>query len=237
MLSPSIVSASLPAGHAHIPYVTRFNNWNNPAFANGVSPVNGQPAFYFDLLDALKARTPELHLHAFSPMEVLNGATRLGISFAEFLADADLARILGADIINHNLKLRFIHDANHGLIGLHRIARAHVDRGDLTIEGRANLASRKLRPATSLLYSNARPDIPFRAFFDGLTPAWPELHAAYTVTRPSEAMLESMREASFGDDSRDGDETVLKLEAIAAERLGKEAAAFMPSGLALKQSS
>jgi threonine aldolase len=51
-----------------------------------------------------------------------------------------------------------------------------------------------------------------------------------TVTRPTEAMVESMREASFGDDSRDGDETVLKLEAIAAERLGKEAAAFMPSG-------
>ena len=51
-----------------------------------------------------------------------------------------------------------------------------------------------------------------------------------TVTRPTEAMLESMREASFGDDSRDGDSTVRKLEALAAERLGKEAAAFMPSG-------
>jgi threonine aldolase len=43
-------------------------------------------------------------------------------------------------------------------------------------------------------------------------------------------MLESMREASFGDDSRDGDATVLKLEALAAERMGKAAAAFMPSG-------
>jgi threonine aldolase len=51
-----------------------------------------------------------------------------------------------------------------------------------------------------------------------------------TVTRPTEAMLESMREASFGDDSRDGDETVRKLEALAAERTGKEAGAFMPSG-------
>jgi threonine aldolase len=51
-----------------------------------------------------------------------------------------------------------------------------------------------------------------------------------TVTRPTEAMLESMREATFGDDSRDGDETVARLEALAAERLGKEAAAFMPSG-------
>ena len=51
-----------------------------------------------------------------------------------------------------------------------------------------------------------------------------------TVTRPTEAMLESMREATFGDDSRDGDETVQKLEALAAERTGKEAGAFMPSG-------
>src|SRR5262245_44499926 len=51
-----------------------------------------------------------------------------------------------------------------------------------------------------------------------------------TLTRPTEAMLESMREATFGDDSRDGDETVEKLEAMAAGRLGKEAGAFMPSG-------
>jgi threonine aldolase len=51
-----------------------------------------------------------------------------------------------------------------------------------------------------------------------------------TVTRPTEAMLESMREATFGDDSRDGDETVRKLEALAAGRTGKEAGAFMPSG-------
>lgn len=51
-----------------------------------------------------------------------------------------------------------------------------------------------------------------------------------TVTRPTEAMLESMREATFGDDSRDGDPTVMKLEALAAERLGKEAGVFMPSG-------
>lgn len=51
-----------------------------------------------------------------------------------------------------------------------------------------------------------------------------------TVTRPTEAMLESMREATFGDDSRDGDATVKKLEALAAELTGKEAGAFMPSG-------
>jgi len=51
-----------------------------------------------------------------------------------------------------------------------------------------------------------------------------------TLTRPTEAMLESMREATFGDDSRDGDATVQKLEAMAADRTGKEAGAFMPSG-------
>ena len=51
-----------------------------------------------------------------------------------------------------------------------------------------------------------------------------------TLTRPTEAMLESMREATFGDDSRDGDETVKKLESMAASRTGKEAGAFMPSG-------
>ena len=51
-----------------------------------------------------------------------------------------------------------------------------------------------------------------------------------TITRPTEAMLESMREASYGDDSRDGDDTVMQLEALAAERTGKAAGAFMPSG-------
>jgi threonine aldolase len=51
-----------------------------------------------------------------------------------------------------------------------------------------------------------------------------------TLTRPTEAMLESMREATFGDDSRDGDATVQKLEALAASRTGKEAGVFMPSG-------
>jgi FO synthase len=50
--------------------------------------------FYFRILDAIKARRPELHIHAFSPMEVLNGAARLGISFGEFLEECR-ARGLG----------------------------------------------------------------------------------------------------------------------------------------------
>ena len=50
-----------------------------------------------------------------------------------------------------------------------------------------DLATRRSRPAVTLLYSSSNPDIPFRAFFDALTPAWPELRLAYTVTRPSRA--------------------------------------------------
>ena len=51
-----------------------------------------------------------------------------------------------------------------------------------------------------------------------------------TVTRPTEAMLAAMQSATQGDDSRDGDPTVIKLEALAAARTGKEAGLYMPSG-------
>ncbi|MEW6060051.1 MAG: bifunctional FO biosynthesis protein CofGH [Actinomycetota bacterium] len=44
-------------------------------------------SFYFDLLDAIRGITSDIHIHAFSPMEILNGASRLGISFAEFLQE------------------------------------------------------------------------------------------------------------------------------------------------------
>ncbi|HEY8019386.1 MAG TPA: bifunctional FO biosynthesis protein CofGH [Actinomycetota bacterium] len=50
--------------------------------------------FYFDLVEAVTTRVPDMHVHAFSPMEVLNGATKLGVSYAEFLSEAK-ARGLG----------------------------------------------------------------------------------------------------------------------------------------------
>jgi FO synthase len=43
--------------------------------------------FYFRILDAVRARVPGMHIHAFSPMEILNGSARLGISFREFLEE------------------------------------------------------------------------------------------------------------------------------------------------------
>src|SRR4051812_9740746 len=51
-----------------------------------------------------------------------------------------------------------------------------------------------------------------------------------TVTRPTERMLERMRMAELGDDSREGDPTVRALEALAAQRTGKEAGLYLASG-------
>ena len=51
-----------------------------------------------------------------------------------------------------------------------------------------------------------------------------------TVTRPSPAMRRAMAEAEVGDVIFADDPTVNRLEAIVAERLGFEAALFVPSG-------
>ncbi len=51
-----------------------------------------------------------------------------------------------------------------------------------------------------------------------------------TVTKPTEAMIRAMAEAEVGDDVYGEDPTVNRLESIAAERLGKEAALFVTSG-------
>jgi FO synthase len=42
----------------------------------------------FRILDAVLARVPGMHVHAFSPMEVVSGAGRLGISVREWLEEA-----------------------------------------------------------------------------------------------------------------------------------------------------
>ncbi len=51
-----------------------------------------------------------------------------------------------------------------------------------------------------------------------------------TVTKPTQAMLEAMVSAPLGDDVYGEDPTVNELERLGAERLGKEAALFVPSG-------
>jgi FO synthase len=46
---------------------------------------------YADLVRAVKARVPQMHVHAFSPMEVVNGAARSALSIEEFLASLQAA--------------------------------------------------------------------------------------------------------------------------------------------------
>ncbi len=51
-----------------------------------------------------------------------------------------------------------------------------------------------------------------------------------TVTKPTEAMRRAMAEAEVGDDVYGEDPTVNELEELAAQKLGKEAALFVPTG-------
>jgi threonine aldolase len=51
-----------------------------------------------------------------------------------------------------------------------------------------------------------------------------------TVTQPTAAMRQAMFEARLGDDVYGEDPTIKQLEALAAERLRKEAGLFVPSG-------
>ena len=51
-----------------------------------------------------------------------------------------------------------------------------------------------------------------------------------TLTRPTPSMLQAMAEAQLGDDVFGEDPTINKLEEMAADRLGKEAALFVASG-------
>ncbi len=58
-----------------------------------------------------------------------------------------------------------------------------------------------------------------------------------TVTKPSPEMRRAMAEAVVGDDVFGDDPTVQRLEALVAEKLGKEAALFVPSGTMANQVS
>ncbi|MFI6956570.1 bifunctional FO biosynthesis protein CofGH [Nocardia sp. NPDC050408] len=68
-------------------------------------PVTG----YADLVRAVKARVPSMHVHAFSPMEISNGVTKSGTSVREWLTDlreAGLGSIPGtaAEILDDEVR-------------------------------------------------------------------------------------------------------------------------------------
>jgi FO synthase len=66
-------------------------------------------ATYLGLLRTAKRAVPEIHVHAFSPLEVMHGAATLGISIAEFLQelkDAGLSTLPGtaAEILDDEIR-------------------------------------------------------------------------------------------------------------------------------------
>ncbi|WP_445163963.1 bifunctional FO biosynthesis protein CofGH [Mycobacterium sp. Dal123C01] len=68
-------------------------------------PVTG----YADLVRAVKARVPSMHVHAFSPMEISNGVTKSGLSVREWLIslrEAGLGSIPGtaAEILDDEVR-------------------------------------------------------------------------------------------------------------------------------------
>ena len=60
-------------------------------------------------------------------------------------------------------------------------------------------------------------------------PGWINLRSD-VVTLPTEEMIDAIRNAVLGDDNRGEDPTTNRLEAMAAEKLGKEAAILLTSG-------
>lgn len=64
---------------------------------------------YFDIASAVKERVPDMHVHAFSPMEVVNGASRTNMSVRSWLErarDAGLDSIPGtaAEILDDDVR-------------------------------------------------------------------------------------------------------------------------------------
>lgn len=64
---------------------------------------------YRGIVEAVKAAVPQMHVHAFSPLEVHHGATTLGISYKAYLADlkaAGLATLPGtaAEILSDDVR-------------------------------------------------------------------------------------------------------------------------------------
>jgi len=67
--------------------------------------------FYIDLTRALKAELPDLHLHAFSPEEVLYGSVRSGLSIKDYLTElraAGLGTLPGtsAEVLDQEIRDR-----------------------------------------------------------------------------------------------------------------------------------
>jgi len=71
--------------------------------------------FYVGVLEAIKERLPEMHVHGFTPLEVWQGAQTLGVSVREFLTrlrDAGLGTLPGtaAEVLDDEVRLHLCPD-------------------------------------------------------------------------------------------------------------------------------
>ncbi len=85
---------------------------------------------YLALLGAAKEAVPQMHVHAFSPLEVTHGAKTLGVSVERFLArlrDAGLGSLPGtaAEILDDPVRARICPDKLSTVQWLHVIEAAH----------------------------------------------------------------------------------------------------------------
>ena len=77
----------------------------------GGLPRDLDPFYYRDLLRAIKRATPEMHIHAFSPMEIVYGVELTGLTLRDYLAmlkDAGLGTLPGtaAEILDDDIRHR-----------------------------------------------------------------------------------------------------------------------------------
>lgn len=75
----------------------------------GGLPRDLDPYYYRDLLRAIKQATPDMHIHAFSPMEVVYGVELTGMPLADYLSmlkDAGLGTLPGtaAEILDDDVR-------------------------------------------------------------------------------------------------------------------------------------
>ncbi len=86
---------------------------------------------YLDILQQVKSAVPEMHVHAFSPLEVWQGAKTLGISTKEFLVElkrAGLGSLPGtaAEILDDGVRARICPDKLNSSDWLAVIETAHA---------------------------------------------------------------------------------------------------------------
>jgi FO synthase len=109
------------------------------AWARGATEVCMQggihPAFtgetYLAILRAAKAAAPEIHVHAFSPLEVTHGARTLGLSIAEYLKELQAAGLgslpgTAAEILDDEIRREICPDKLRTDEWLGVVAQAHA---------------------------------------------------------------------------------------------------------------